>query len=152
MDARRLLPGGALALVVLLVGCGADAGTDGADDAPPAADPRAAATSLEITVWPEGEGNGAELAYTLSCDPPAGDHPDPEGACAALRELGVAAFAPTPPDVMCTQQYGGPMQARVVGTVEGEPLDARLAYHDGCEIARWDTVAAVVPRPDGELS
>jgi hypothetical protein len=41
------------------------------------------------------------------------------------------------------------MEARVQGTVDGAPLDARLAYTDGCQIARWDAVAAIVPRPDG---
>jgi hypothetical protein len=150
MDVRSFLPGGALLVALLFAACGADAGSDGADEAPPAADPPAA-TSLEITVWPEGEAAGEAVTYTLSCDPAAGDHPDPEGACAALRELGVGVFAPTPPDVMCTQQYGGPMEARIVGTVDGEPLDARLAYNDGCEIARWNAVEAIVPRTDGVL-
>jgi hypothetical protein len=149
MDVKSILPGGVIVLALVLTGCGAEAG-DGPDDAPPAADPPAA-TSLEMTVWAEGEGTGEPVRYTLTCDPPAGDHPDPAGACAALEALGAEAFAPVPPDVMCTQQYGGPMEAQVVGTVDGEPVEARLAYTDGCEIARWDALAAVVPRPDGAL-
>jgi hypothetical protein len=150
MDVRSLIPGGVLVLALVLAGCGADAGTDGADDAPPAADPPAA-TSLEITVWPEGEGAGDPILYTLTCDPPAGEHPDPEAACAALQELGAEAFAPVPPDVMCTQQYGGPQQAHVAGTVGGEPVDARLAYTDGCEIDRWNKLSTVVPGAEGAL-
>ncbi len=155
MTTRSLLPGALLALALVAAGCGAEAGTGdsggGGDTAPapaPAAPPR---TTLELTIWPEGEGAGDAMEYTLTCDPPGGTHPDPEAACAALRELGVEAFAPTPPDVACTQQYGGPMQAHVRGTVDGQELDARLAYTDGCEIARWDAVAVVVPRPDGAL-
>lgn len=150
MEVKTLVPGLA-ALALLFAGCGADAGNDGAgdaDDAPPAAEPPSAA-SLEMTVWPEGEGGGEPMRYTLGCDPPGGEHPDPKAACAALRELGAEAFAPIPPDVMCTQQYGGPMQAHVVGTVDGQPVDARLAYTDGCEIGRWDALAAVVPLPAG---
>jgi hypothetical protein len=105
-----------------------------------------------MTIWPEGEGTGDSLEYTLTCDPPGGTHPNPESACEALQELGAEAFAPVPPEVACTQQYGGPMQAQVRGTVGGEAVDARLAYTDGCEIARWDALAAVVPRAGGALS
>jgi len=141
----RTLPWTLLALLAVAAGCGADAGSgDAGAEEPPA---QAGGTQLEITVWPEGEGQGASQSYTLSCDPPGGDHPDPEAACAALAELGAEAFAPVPADVACTQQYGGPQQAIVRGTVDGEPVDARLAYTDGCEIARWNAVAAVVPNP-----
>ena len=114
----------------------------------PAPGGRQGATTLEMTVWPEGEGRGAERPYSLMCaDDAAGEHPDPAAACAVLERVGADAFAPVPPDQMCTQQYGGPMQAHVRGVIAGEPVDARLAYTDGCQIARWDRLATVVPHP-----
>jgi len=136
-----------LALALVAAGCGADAGGDDVDTQEPAAQ----ATELEITVWPEGEGVGEPLEYTLRCHPPGGGHPDPVAACEALGELGASAFDPVPPDVMCTQQYGGPQQAHVRGTVDGTPVDARLAYTDGCEIDRWNRLSAVVPGAEGAL-
>lgn len=135
----------AFALSALAAGCGAD------DDAgaPP---PSASGTELEMTIWAEGEGTGEARRYTLSCDPPTGDHPDPAAACAALEELGARAFDPVPGNAVCTQQYGGPMEATVAGRVGGDPVDAKLRYSDGCEIARWNAVEDVVPRPEWQPS
>jgi hypothetical protein len=134
-----------LALAVLLVAC-ARQGTP----QPTAAEPGAApATKLEIDVWPAGERKGERMEYTLTCEPVGGTHPDPGKACASLEKLGAKGFAPVPADRMCTQQYGGPMQARVRGVVAGQTVDARLAYTDGCQISRWDRLADVVPFPRG---
>lgn len=146
-----------LALAVLglaAAGCGGDETPVAPGEPPtaPAEPPAEPETMLELTVWPEGEAAGRAQSYTLSCDPPAGDHPDPEAACAALDRLGAGAFDPVPAEAMCTQQYGGPMEARVVGRVGGVPVDAMFRYTDGCEIARWDAVVEVVPRPDWQSS
>jgi len=142
----------ALALLLVAAGCGSDAenGTpEVSEDAPK--QPSGAETRLEITVWPEGEAQGAPQSYTLTCGPAGGNHPDPETACGVLEQVGAAAFAPVPEDAMCTQQYGGPQEALVRGAIAGELVDARLAYTDGCEIARWDAVSAVVPLPGGGI-
>ena len=147
MNARLLLLV-LLALALVAAGCGSAAGGDGdgnADDAPGGT---AASTSLEIAVWPQGEDESEPRRYTLTCDPPGGDHPDPEAACAALDELGAEAFEPVPADTACTQIFGGPAQAHVTGTVAGEQVDARLAQTDGCEISRWETLSEVVPGAD----
>ena len=50
------------------------------------------------------------------------------------------AFEPTPGDVACTQQYGGPEIATVKGTFKGEQVDATFSRQNGCEIARWEDV------------
>ena len=47
-------------------------------------------------------------------------------------------FEPTPGDVACTQQYGGPETATVTGTFKGEQVDAKFSRQNGCEIARWE--------------
>jgi hypothetical protein len=104
-------------------------------------------TRLSITVWPQGVDAGAVERYGLACAPARGTVPRPARACAVLRRAGASAFAPTPPLTVCTQISGGPAQARVRGIVAGHAVDAAFSLTNGCEIARWTRLAAVVPRP-----
>ena len=107
---------------------------------------REARTAVEITVWPKGQGKGPTRTAQLVCDPVSGSVPDPAAACAALlSKAGRAALDEPPLDAMCTELYGGPAEARIVGTVDGEPVDARLSRVNGCEIERWHALAAVLP-------
>ncbi|MEU9732464.1 SSI family serine proteinase inhibitor [Streptomyces sp. NPDC048002] len=106
---------------------------------------------LTVTVRNAGEADGR---YELYCHPGAGDHPDVDGACAALDRgttWGKDTFAPVPEGSFCTMQYGGPATAHVTGTWAGRPVDARFDRGDGCEIARWDRLVPVLPdlRPAG---
>ncbi len=94
--------------------------------------------SLRIAV---DSGDGVWQRSTLKCDPVGGTHPRPARTCAALLRAGRGVFAPVPADVMCTQQYGGPERARVVGTWRGRAVNASFERTDGCEIARWDRAA-----------
>jgi hypothetical protein len=109
--------------------------------------------SLTVTVWPQV--GARPLRWTLTDDPPGGDHPDPVGACAALAAARHP-FAPVPPGSMCAQVYGGPQTATIEGVWRGERVSARYSRTDGCEIARWNAVAAVLqpasqtPRPAGD--
>ena len=129
----------AAALAALaLAGCGAEGETAGGTDAEPA-EP---ATSLEVTVWPDGRDNGPEEVTTLECDPPGGDHPAAEEACSVLAG-NPDLLEPVPDDVMCTQQFGGPEQAAVRGIFQGEEVDMRYSRANGCEIARWERLAPV---------
>ena len=123
-----------LASSVLLAGC---ASTDVGE---PAED------HLQVIV---GTGDGAEPeTYRLECDPPAGSHPEPEAACAHLAAMDDP-FAPLPDDVACTQQYGGPQTANVLGRWAGEPVDVVLSRTDGCRIAQWDGLGPLLPGPVG---
>lgn len=99
------------------------------------------ATKLVVSVT-DGTG-GPPRTWTLTCDPPAGDHPDPEAACRAL-DAARAPFAPVPAGMACTQVYGGPETATIEGVWRGEPVRSSYARNDGCEIARWKAVAAVL--------
>jgi hypothetical protein len=90
------------------------------------------------------DGSGQLTTWTLTCDPPGGDHPDPEAACAALDEH-ADALQPVPADRQCTMQYGGPQTATVTGTWRGQPVDSRFALTDGCEISRWNALAGLLP-------
>jgi hypothetical protein len=125
-----------------LVGCGGgDVTTTGGQGM---TDPGATApaTSLTITV---DDGAGSQRTVHLTCDPAGGDHADPAGACAVLERVGEKQLPPVPKDRMCTQIYGGAETARITGTWRGRPLDARLSRRDGCEIARWDALRALLP-------
>ena len=130
----------AVLCVSVTAGCGSVAG-----DSP---EPRARGTQLEITVWPKGQGKSDPLTTTLSCNPAGGDVADPDAACTAIAAKGASLFEPTPAGLSCTELYGGPQEARVIGSVSGQAVDARFSRKDGCEIARWDAVASFVPVPE----
>ena len=123
----------AIALVPALTGCGGGA-SERVSDAP--------ATQLVVEV--RADAVVAATRLSLVCDPPSGDHPDPPAACADLaREQ--QPFAPLPTDQACTEIYGGPQTATVRGTYRGEPVRLDLARTDGCRIAQWDRLGALLP-------
>ncbi len=101
---------------VLIAGCG--------EDDEPAATPSASVADLTVEVEPGGK------TATVKCDAPE-DCPEIDG-------LDPKVFEPTPGDVACTQQYGGPETATVTGTFKGEQVDAKFGRQNGCEIARWE--------------
>ena len=103
-----------------------------------------ASTSLNITVWPNGEGNGGKRAWTLRCAPVGGTLPHRAAACRQLAGL-KAPFAQTRKDMACTQIYGGPQEALVTGRFRGRPVHARFNRQDGCELARWTRVRFLFP-------
>jgi hypothetical protein len=71
--------------------------------------------------------------------------PDPSAALAAVEQFGEEIFFPVPrPDRICTQQYGGPQVATVTGRFHGREVSSRFSRTDGCEIARWRTMAALL--------
>ncbi len=69
-----------------------------------------------------------QTSWTLTCDPPGGTHPDPEGACRAIAAARHP-FEPVPADMHCTQVYGGPETAVISGTWQGRPIEASLSAH-----------------------
>jgi hypothetical protein len=58
-------------------------------------------------------------------------------------------FAPTPQGIACTEIYGGPQKARVVGIVAGDRVWATFARADGCQIARWNRITPWLVPPGG---
>ena len=77
-----------------------------------------------------------------------GSHPDAEAACEQLKAM-EDPFAPLPADVVCTEQFGGPQTAHVLGRWNGEPVDLELSRTDGCRISQWDALAPLLPPPAG---
>lgn len=117
--------------VLVLAGCGGTAQEEGT-----------AGTASRLTVTVVDDVGATPRTWTLTCDPPGGDHPRAAAACAAV-DAAPAPFAPTPADVACTQVYGGPQTATVTGTWRGAAVNASYKRTDGCEIARWNALAAV---------
>ena len=107
----------------------------------------AAKASLTITVWPDERRPGTSRTWTLRCDPAGGTLRGARTACSRLARLGADAFAPTPPGSACTQIYGGPQLAFVRGSLGTRRVWTKLRRRDGCEIARWNRVAFLLPTP-----
>ncbi|MDQ3992737.1 MAG: subtilase-type protease inhibitor [Actinomycetota bacterium] len=126
------------AAVAAAFGCGS------ASSAPSetAADPPA--TSLTITFWEAGKGEGPPGRWTLRCGPVGGSHPRAAAACTRLAAL-KAPFKPLRDDLACTQVYGGPEEALVTGTHRGKRVWMQLSLRDGCQIARFRQLAFLVP-------
>jgi hypothetical protein len=131
----------ALAIVpLLLAGCGSSA----SDTVTPAAPATTAAASTQLTVTVD-EGAGKTEDWTLSCDPAGGTHPKPAEACAALAAKGKTALPPVSTGVMCTQIYGGPQTAKIVGTWDGKPVNATFSRQNGCQVNRWKALEGLLP-------
>ncbi len=150
---RRLLLGLLPVALVVLAACGsADGSAASPSDAAegPAADPAGGGISqadndLQIEV-DLGDGS-APATWTLTCVGfVEGSHPAAQAACDHLAGL-ADPFAPLPGDVACTQVYGGPETAHVLGRWGGEPVDLRLSRTDGCRIDQWASLVPVVPAP-----
>ncbi len=137
---RGTLAVGALTVLLVTGGCATQDTAGPSPSTGTSADP---GTAVRVVV--RADGTGAGVTTSLTCDPPGGDHPDPQGACGLLADGG-AALRPVAPDAVCTQQYGGPQVAEISGTVAGEQVSATVTRTDGCEIARWDTLVPLVPR------
>lgn len=106
-----------------------------------------APTSLNITVWPNGQGEPPKRAYTLRCNPLGGTLPKRAEACAKLARM-TRPFAPVPKDIACIQIYGGPQQALIRGRLRGYPVRATFNRRNGCEISRWNRVRFLFPGAD----
>jgi len=106
-------------------------------------------TSLRVTYWEDGSKAEPDASWTLRCDPPRGTLPRPKTACARLAKGGWKLFTPVPPDMACTQIYGGPQKARVVGVVGGRHVWTTFTRTDGCQIERWSRLSPWLLPPGG---
>jgi Subtilisin inhibitor-like len=89
------------------------------------------------------------VTWTLRCDPASGSLVRPARACARLAASGVQLFAPLRKDIACTEIYGGPQKARVVGTVAGKHVWTTVTRRNGCEIDRWQRISPWLVPPGG---
>jgi Subtilisin inhibitor-like len=106
--------------------------------------------SLRVSFWDGGTMTGRpDSTWTLRCNPVGGTLSRPARACGRLAASGPKLFAAIPPSTVCTQIYGGPQQARVVGTIGGKRVWATFSRTNGCEISRWDRVSPWLLPPGG---
>jgi hypothetical protein len=131
---RRVVVSG-LALISLSAGTSASAG--------------ASTTALRISYWKDSARAAATVTWTLRCNPARGTLPRPARACARLEAGGATLFAPLPDNIVCTEIYGGPQKARIVGTVRGKRVWATFARRNGCEIDRWQRLSPWLLPPGG---
>jgi len=103
-----------------------------------------ASTSLNVTVWPDGQGQPGKRTYTLRCAPLGGTLPKRAEACTKLTAM-TRPFAPVPKNTACTDLYGGPQEALVTGRLRGYSVRATFSRTNGCEIGRWNRVRFLFP-------
>ncbi|MGH3133571.1 MAG: SSI family serine proteinase inhibitor [Gaiellaceae bacterium] len=106
-------------------------------------------TRLTVTYWENGLQGASRVTWTLRCNPARGTLRRPGLACRRLAAGGRALFTPPAPDLVCTQIYGGPQVARVVGRVEGKGVWTTFTRANGCQIARWERVSPWLLPPGG---
>lgn len=108
-------------------------------------------TEADLTVAVD-DGAGGVTTSTLTCSGTdvGGTLATASEACSQLAEVGAEALAPPPADQMCTEIYGGPQTATVTGTFAGGAVEASLARTNGCEIARWDALSALLGPVDAD--
>jgi hypothetical protein len=105
-------------------------------------------TSLRIAYW-EGPGDTPDAVWTLRCTPARGTLSRPAVACRKLAAGGAKLFAPVRPGAICTEIYGGPQRARVVGMLAGKRVWSTFARSNGCEIDRWQRLSPWLLPPGG---
>jgi hypothetical protein len=105
-------------------------------------------TALRLTYWEDGSKLAERVVRTLRCNPPGGTLARPKVACAKLADGGWKLFAPVPRGAICTEIYGGPDVARVIGVVGGRRVWATFNLTNGCHIDRWNRFSPwLLPRP-----
>lgn len=123
-----------IAVVIAAVGCGASQGTAGSTPE----------TELTISFWPQGRGTEAPERWTLRCDPAGGTMPRAAAVCRQLYAM-TKPFVRRAKNLVCTDQYGGPQQAVIAGTLRGDRVWVLIGMRNGCEISRAKRLAFLVP-------
>ncbi|MGA7206709.1 MAG: serine protease inhibitor [Specibacter sp.] len=125
-----------------------------ATTAPAPSAPASGTGHAALTITLKQSAGAAPVVYTLVCTDgvpaPASDLPTAVAACAALAKNPLLLTRPSPPaGQLCTEQFGGPQQATVSGTVDGTAVQASYSLRDGCEISAWDAVQSILGAAGG---
>lgn len=108
--------------------------------------------SVSVAVDP-GDGKSPRTA-TLSCDGSKGkgtgylaEKVAADSACSLVIGPGRKRLVSGPVGGACTQQYGGPEQATITGSIQGDRINTKVARSDGCGIADWELLTPLVGAP-----
>jgi hypothetical protein len=149
----NLTTGLAVLVLVVAAGCGDDDAAAPADTTPPAgtAAPGAIEVDLDVEAGSDElpDARRATIRIVDGVVEVSGYVDDGDAVAAVLADgAAVARLVDGPAtDVACTEQYGGPDVAHVVGTIDGQAVDTRFHRADGCGIADWDLVQPILPPP-----
>lgn len=149
-----------LLAVILLAACGSDATSVTTGDEPDDIEPDLPAEPLggggplvtvDITIT---HPDTSDVTYTISC---LGDTATVIGevgisdfdACTQLGDdaVRIRLLDGAPSDQVCTEIYGGPDVATIVGTydgVDGPAINTTIDRSNGCGIDEWDTLLSDV--------
>ena len=120
--------------------------TPGQSSVPDPGDDASVDTVLDVALYPDGNTLGSR--YTLECSDGRAigesQAPDPTAACEAIKENPQILAPQRPADRMCTEIYGGPDRAVVTGTHDGEQVTTEFIRTNGCHIAEWDALDALL--------
>jgi hypothetical protein len=78
---------------------------------------------------------GGGQTWTLRCEPPSGNVPDPQAACESLLSQ-PALFSTSPRHVMCPQIMGDGPGYLVSGTFLGQNI-SKAIMDGGCDLGKW---------------
>ena len=119
--------------------------------------PYAVATLSVDVEHPDREPISYELACfgdTATLTPDSIANVSAAAACTALAEVEIENYLVDgpPSDQVCTQIYGGPDTAHLVGRVNDRPVDIVVSRANGCGISSWDALLAdILPPAVGAL-
>ncbi len=119
-----------LGAALLLAGCG------GEDEE------RAARTPAP----PEAPAPGVTVTASMRAAPGPGSYTARCADRACVRRWRAWASKAADDARACTEIYGGPEEARVKGTIGGEPVDVTVTRSDGCGIADYEALFALIGR------
>ena len=141
----------------------ADDGTadDGMADDDPIDDPPLGAGPYpiaDLTITYQLTPDGEPVVYQLACLGDTATRLDPasddggisaDAECLALNDDAIRTrlIEGAPTDVMCTEEYGGPETATIVGQLDGEDVDTSFDRANGCGIGDWTLMQALLPAP-----
>ncbi|MET1156091.1 SSI family serine proteinase inhibitor [Arthrobacter sp.] len=130
-------------------------GSPGTSEPAPPNTQEGTAMDADLTIVLTSAGSEARVERKLVCrdsQPADGSTVrDADAACAALSKHGEKVFFELPDrNRICTQQYGGPQQARVTGTISGREVDKQFSLTDGCQISEWNSMQALLGSRAGE--
>ncbi|WP_336715261.1 serine protease inhibitor [Arthrobacter sp. USHLN218] len=157
------------ALALLLSGC-APGGEGPGETSPPASQPASSGPGSAPPSSP-AEGAPVDAKLKISVSTSGADYKeektlvcvdsqpmesstvqDPDAACAALVQHAENVFFTQPdPNRSCTQQYGGPQQAHVTGTIDGREVNKTFTLTDGCKISEWNAMQDLLGGAAGKV-